>query len=532
MTRRILICLCMTMLLTTPLLAQGPVTANDQSVSLLQALQFMLERHPQVQIQREQVSLSRGTLQIERGQFDPTLSGSFEQAHSTTPLTSLQELQSTEFGINASSDKQNTSALNLAATESFRNGITFGPTLTDTRTTDALLEPNGLNEGQLAFQISLPLLQGRGRAAVDAREIAANFALGASMYQLNQTIATLLLQTATAYWNDRAALRNLQIAHESETRGEQFLRDTRLLVDAGRVATGELYQLTANLEQRRSLRVSAEQTVLSAGQSLAVAMGWDPDEILQTPSAGDEFPQADLQPPSEAAVRAGIQVAFENRGDLLALARQEQSAEALLPAARNGLLPRLNLSLSGGYTGLFEGVQVGHYLAAPFQGVEGLNATATLTYTFPMKNNVARGQLVQALSNRNIARLQSLDTRRSIASGVLTAWGELFNSRAQVTSARASIAAFRSALAVEKQKFPLGRSTLIELLTTEDRLTTAEQEEVAAELAYALALANFRYATGTIIKPDQPVQTVDRRIFVSVPDFVKQQVQPTGDKDR
>ena len=51
----------------------------------------------------------------------------------------------------------------------------------------------------------------------------------------------------------------------------------------------------------------------------------------------------------------------------------------------------------------------------------------------------------------------------------------------------------------------------------EDRLTVAEQSQVNAELGYALALTQLRFATGSIVAPDQTVQSVNRDVFFTVP---------------
>jgi len=51
----------------------------------------------------------------------------------------------------------------------------------------------------------------------------------------------------------------------------------------------------------------------------------------------------------------------------------------------------------------------------------------------------------------------------------------------------------------------------------EDRLTVAEQTRVGAEVGYAQALTQLRFATGSIVEPDKTVQTVERDIFFTVP---------------
>jgi len=57
----------------------------------------------------------------------------------------------------------------------------------------------------------------------------------------------------------------------------------------------------------------------------------------------------------------------------------------------------------------------------------------------------------------------------------------------------------------------------VDVLTVEDRLTAAEQTQVSAQVGYALALTQLRYATGSIVEPDRAVQAVDRLVFFTAP---------------
>jgi len=91
------------------------------------------------------------------------------------------------------------------------------------------------------------------------------------------------------------------------------------------------------------------------------------------------------------------------------------------------------------------------------------------------------------------------------------------NTAAAVAQAREAVKSFQAALQGEREKFSLGSSSVVDVLTIEDRLTTALTNQVSAELAYALALAQLRSATGTIVEPDKPVQSVNRDVFVNLP---------------
>ena len=50
-----------------------------------------------------------------------------------------------------------------------------------------------------------------------------------------------------------------------------------------------------------------------------------------------------------------------------------------------------------------------------------------------------------------------------------------------------------------------------------DRLTTILRTDNAARLDYALALANLRYATGTVVEPTASTHTIDQTLFTTAP---------------
>jgi outer membrane protein TolC len=91
------------------------------------------------------------------------------------------------------------------------------------------------------------------------------------------------------------------------------------------------------------------------------------------------------------------------------------------------------------------------------------------------------------------------------------------NAALQLQRVQQAVAASQAALEGEREKYRLGVGQIVDVLTMEDRLTTAEQNQVTAELGYALALTQLRFATGSIVEPDKTVQSVDRDVFFNVP---------------
>ena len=187
--------------------------------------------------------------------------------------------------------------------------------------------------------------------------------------------------------------------------------------------------------------------------------------------------------------------------------------------ARNRLLPQLNLTLGANYQGLVEGRNVNDFFSASVLGVPGLGSTVGINYVFPPGNHAARGAFVQASSAEQQSELQVSDLARQISSAVVVAVEAVRSSASRVKSAERSVVAFRSALDGQREKYKNGLGNITDVLTVEDRLTTALIDEVQAQLTFALALVQFRFATGTIVSHGQPKLSLQPDIF-NVPPYL------------
>lgn len=492
----------------------------QRTVSLLDALRSTLEKHPGIELQEQQVKLSEGVQDIASSQFDTALTASVSQNHTDTPLTLVQQIQYEQLGLITSALGTNTTTYAFGAQRLFRNGVSVASSITLDRNTDNVAAQLGLNQSLVSFQVVLPFLRGRGRAAVDAQELSSASAVNASLHDTNQTVAQLLVNAASNYWNVVAAVQNLQIAKDSEERGAKYVRDVKTLIEADKVPEGEIYQLLANLRGRTALRIAAEQGLISAQQTLALAMGSNSDEVVVSPDASDPLPdwtENSIPEVSPQIVQKFVDNAMTKRPDLIAARLRRQAAEQLLPAARNQLRPELNLTVSSGYSGLLEGTRFDKPFGALFNNVHGLNTYASLNFAFPPRNHAAIGQLTQAQASYQQSILNEAELERNIASNVLTTITTLSNSVAALQKTREAVANYRVALDQEQERFRLGVNSLVDVLTMEDRLTTALSQGVSAQLNYAVAIENLRLATGTVVDPDQRIHTIDKHTFLQPP---------------
>lgn len=496
--------------------AQSPVI----NIGLVDAVQTTLDRHPLLQFQERQVDISKALLQQATGQFDTILGASANQNRINTPLDSVNRLQAAEQGVFADNQAGNLTSLSFTGQKLLRSGISIGPNVNLNRNADNLLMRLGENRSQVAFTVTLPLMRNRGHDVVAAREISAGHDVNASLLDLSQTAAELIQDTATAYWNFVGASRALEVAVGAEARAREVVDAVRTLIDADRLARSEILDWSANLVDRTSGRIAAEQRVLESKQALALAMGVGYEEMNMRLVPKDSFPDGENQPtPSTSpdAIKYYIEQALTRRADYLASKERQQSAQVLVGAARNQLLPQLDVHFGTGYSGLKEGTRPDRFFNSFWTRVKGVDAVAGITYSFPVENNTAKGQFLQANAGYQQTELRSSQAARIIASSVIVAAHALENSAFRLQSAHGAVISFQDALQGQKDKLSLGVGSPIDVLTIEDRLVSALLTEVSAQLNYVLAVTQLRFATGSFIAPNQPKQVVSRDVLFTAP---------------
>jgi outer membrane protein len=504
--------------------AQAPSSPGTSAISLLDAVRSALSNHPLLKSQEAQVEISRGGQQQAASQFDLTTQTGLVQGRSTLPLSAGQQEQNLLSGLDASSQRINLTDYSFSVSKLFRNGISVSPRLDLARNTDNLFNATGLNTSSMSLRINVPLMRGRGRNVIGAQEDAAKLDVSATLLELNQLISQLMANVANSYWNVVAARKSFSYASEAEARGLVYLDNVEALAAADRVPRNDVNEAKANLAQRTSSRIIAEQQLLAARRQLALDMGIEADEILsRLPEPTDDFPPGeDVELPSDTddSMRYYLGQAIENRADYLASLRRIHASGLLAGAARNSLQPKVDFSFSAGYSGLQEGTRANDFFLASGHGVQGANVSVGLAYTFSGANQAAKGALRQAGANARQSQLQSEELARNISASVAVALAATRSSILRLAMARQSVESYRTALAGEREKYKQGIGSIISILTIEDKLNSALADQVQAQLAYASALIQFRFATGTLNAPNAATQDVPADTFLTFP-FVR-----------
>jgi len=447
-------------------------------ITLGDAIRLALERNPTIRVQASEVAISKGYLQQVGGVFDYTVSALLE-------------------GTYGKADRQESVSYEVGVSKLLQNGVTVGP----------LAQAEQELSGNVAYtqtiaglSFTIPLLQGLGTDVVTAPQRSAYASLEAEEYELRFVTATQLLSVIQAYWGLKAAEEQLAIDVQVENRYRELVSMTEDLVKGEIQPAAQITQARASLEQAVASRIAGEQSLTDAAQTLAVLIGLPNDQVARAPRAAQPLPPKQPVPPfSHALLQRLVALALAKRDDLRAAESSVESNRILLVAAQNALLPQLDVQIAGGLGGLSENGRNARQLIPGEAQVNGLAAQASITFSFPIENNNAKGQL--AIQQAEVE--QSADDRdltaSQISTGVIEAAQGLARAYTELVKLDEAFALFKQSVDDQRELFKLGMASIVDVTTTEQSLASAQSQRLSAELNFANAIAQLRYATGTLL---------------------------------
>ena len=492
--------------------SQVPAVARP-GLTLDAAVRQTLSLHPNIKLQQQQVEIARGDLRAARGLFDELVAVSGTRSRQQTPTTG--EEQAIGF---PSSTVSNLTEYSTSLRKYFRSGLTVEPTLRYQRASQTPY-PETANRADIALNAAYPLLRGRGRDVVTANERAGILGVQVSSQDLHQLQAERVLTTVAAYWSYVAAQKRLDILVQSEARTEQLVQETQALIEADKRPAADIKQAQANLAGRTASRLDAEATLFQAGRELGLSMGLPYEEIDRLPAPTDGFPvipEEAVVPPEDVLLRE----ALRRRTDLQAAQGRQNQSRILVNASTDALKHRLDLNVGLGFSGFTAGDRLWDYWTPFGNNVHGVNASMALAFEWPMKNDEAAGRLQHAAATLEQATIAASDLQRTILTDVSVARDDVARRASQVQNSRRAADLYRQAIEDERQKQQLGTSTILDLIVTEDRLTSSLLSELSATYAYAVAVARLRFESGVLLEGmERPEEDIASGTLTVVPQF-------------
>lgn len=497
------------------------VSAQDPSLTLLESVKSALQNQADIQFGRLDVEFAQHQYQESSGQFDTILSTGAEHAETRRPLGS---------GNYADHELQKDSSYHLGLERQFRTGLVLNPELRTTRSQrerslqSTVANPNPSmpppqSRSGVYLRATLPLLQGLGREATAGLETAARQEAQIAKTELQHSISQVVQETSLAYWSYVHDYLFLQQQRQAEKRAKEMYEQVQALVEADEMPEAELDESRANLSDKRTARISAEQALTQSRLELGLVMGVSSSRIRELPPPVDSFDllQTSRELLSQINSPSLIEYALQTRHDLQASKGRQESAAIREKFYEDRTRPNLDLGMRVGYEGLKEGDSYSHMPESSLSNVRGMSWQLSLSYEFPVQNREARGRLGQQRVQKRRQALQSRELSRDIQSRVHTALSVLRQQVMELENARETVRLYKKAVENQEMKFRMGMGTQLDLINTQDNLTQARLRRIEAHFKCARALTELRYQTATLVSFVQDQAQVDLQNLTNLP---------------
>jgi outer membrane protein len=286
--------------------------------------------------------------------------------------------------------------------------------------------------------------------------------------------------TKQAFYDALATEELVRVAESQVRRAQQQLQISVDKLHAGSATRSDSLRSTVDYGRARIELLQAQANLATAQATLGSQIGVDqpvravPDTVLP-----------DL--PDTAALRAG---GLERAPRVDQADAQARAARAQVWTDRAVYWPTFSVSYNNSRTDtLFPTLPLFDNLKESFTWSFGLSWT--------LFNGFAREQTQVASSvRRDVAEATAADTRRQVNAELTQQLAALATTYQQIDIARANVAAATEDLRVQNERYRVGAATILDLLTSQAALTTAEKDLVQARFNYLIARAQLEALVG------------------------------------
>lgn len=310
------------------------------------------------------------------------------------------------------------------------------------------------------------------RKAANANEDAA--AAGLVNAQFNQQLAT-----TNAYFDVLAADQLQTVRQASVRRAEEQLNVSVSLLHAGRGIRSDSLRSLVTLGNAQ-LQLLQAQTSLSVAQAnLGRLVGADgPVGAVDDTSLYRVMSAVDTN-----AIRSE---ALANAPSVVAAEASARSSRASVGVAKAAYFPTLSfsgqVSLNGSRQNDYNFLQQRQF---------------NLQLSWPIFNRFQREQsIATAVSSAELAEANAAEARRQVLASVTSALASLDAARLRLGITQTSVQAAGEDLRVQQERFRLGASTIVDVLTSQEALNQAEVDAVTARFDYIRARAQLSALIG------------------------------------
>jgi outer membrane protein TolC len=347
-----------------------------------------------------------------------------------------------------------------------------------------------------------PLLNGAGQAYNTSLIVLAEIDTAIAWNRTARDLQAHLMDVTTAYWDlylQRAALLQMD---RSRQRAEEIMTELQRRRDVDSLQS-QIARARSAVATRRAQLIRTEASIRNAEAKLRA--------LINAPDlcAGENLELIPLECPTTqclpVAVRPALVTALENRPEIDSAVKDLDAAAVRLNMSRNELLPMLSLVLESHVSGLEGHSQVGEAWQDQFRKGEPSYA-AGLKFEVPLYNRAAqarhqRRQLeLRQLTHKFNATVETLLAEVEVAvRDVNASYREMHGKFSAMTASLTDVEYITERWKLLPGDDRAASFLLEDLLDAQDRLANEEFGFSQAQINYAVALAELKRATGTLL---------------------------------
>lgn len=448
--------------LASPAVHAGESAAPTLALPQVVAQALAVQRYGEVGRARHALDAASGAALLAEGAFDWSL-------RSRTGYDRIWQPGINNNFLTADVQTFNVLSSTLYAERQFQNGIRLRPGFVVTH------EPNNFRSdlaklgNRPLLQLDVPLDRNFGEAPDTLRLQAAQSDVEAAKSDSELARQSHLHRVMSAVWTHIAAREKVSVNRELAGRLEDVAERMRKLARAGEAASLVADELRGRASLARALAERDSIDVTAARLQLATLIGVPPEKFG---GVAADLPRLSTSTIQRQKLNEYVDEAMKRRPELRSYTSRVQAAKLRGLVGEREVDSQLTLT-------------VGH-------------DRLLVNYYTPLGDNRRKGAQQQALAGVNAAEDNLEEARQRVRIETELALEKLVASRVAIDRANAAFSATRERLLLVEMLVDNGRQAPALLADAADQFASARRQTIDASLIYALALADFRRATGAI----------------------------------
>lgn len=282
----------------------------------------------------------------------------------------------------------------------------------------------------------------------------------------------IVLSVSTSYLQVLLNKELLQIATEQIKLTNNRIEQQKLLVDAGKLAEGELLELYAQQAKEELNLTQASNTLKLSMLDLAQILEISDFESLDVVVPAD-LRENELQVLSPDQVYAS---ALINRPEIKVAELNLKNSQKNIQIAKSNYFPSLSFgaNVGGGYY---------NAISTPVSTNLGFNLTVPIFNKFQVRNQVRTAQLEAKSNQLNVENAQ-LELHKTVRQAYYNALA----AKTKWDAANKAWSSSKEAYRFSSQKYDAGRATVFELYQAKNNLTRAQSEVSQSKYEYVFRI--------------------------------------------